>query len=209
LATSASSVSPYATLGAVTQRGVVVMDEDRAASPVSVRAERPDDGEAIRAVVDEAFAPDATVGPLVEAIRASPRFVPPLSLVAVLDGRVVGHVMLSHVDVVDDLGDHHEVLSLSPLSVSVPLQRQGIGGLLVTTALAAADLAREPLVVLEGHPTYYPRFGFEPASSVDIEIHLPSWAPPEAAMVRRLAAYDPEIRGLLVYPPAFDGVVEA
>jgi putative acetyltransferase len=185
------------------------MDEDRSRPAVSVRAERPGDVESIRAVVDEAFAPDETVGPLVDAIRASSRFVAALSLVAVVDDRVVGHVLLSHVDVVDDLGDHHEVLSLAPLSVSVPLQRTGIGSLLVTTALAAAEQAGEPLVVLEGHPTYYPRFGFEPASDVAIEIHLPSWAPPEAAMVKRLASYDPEIRGLLVYPPAFDGVVEA
>jgi putative acetyltransferase len=178
------------------------------ADPVELREERPGDADAIRAVVDEAFAPDATVGPLVEAIRSSPRYVASLSLVAAQAGRVVGHVMLSHADVEDTDGVCREVLVLSPLSVAVARQRSGIGGLLVTGALARADAAGEPLVTVEGHPAYYPRFGFLPAASLGIEFRLPSWAPPEAAMAMRLSGYSRTIHGRLVYPAAFDDVVE-
>jgi putative acetyltransferase len=64
------------------------------------------------------------------------------------------------------------------------------------------------MVVLEGAPSYYGRFGFEPATAHGIHIDLPAWAPPEAAQVLRLAAYDPDWRGRIVYPPAFDDVTE-
>lgn len=69
--------------------------------------------------------------------------------------------------------------------------------------LARADAAGEPLVVLEGSPGYYGRLGFEPSAPYGITIDLPTWAPPEAAQVRLLAAYRPEVRGHLDYPPAF------
>ena len=72
--------------------------------------------------------------------------------------------------------------------------------------MARADALGEPLVVLEGSPRYYPRFGFLPAVDHGISIDLPSWAPPEAAMVRRLAAYSPEVRGHVDYPPHFAAV---
>jgi putative acetyltransferase len=88
-------------------------------------------------------------------------------------------------------------------------QRSGIGRALVRAALAIADARGEPIVVLEGSPTYYARFGFEPATAYGIEIHLPEWAPPEAAQVVRLASFDPDdpsLRGLVVYPVAFDGL---
>jgi putative acetyltransferase len=176
---------------------------------VVVRPERADDVASIRIVVDEAFAPDRTVGPLVEAIRASDRFVPSLSQVAAdRDGVVVGHVMLSHADVVgaDDVA--REVLTLSPVSVTPSWQRRGVGTRLCRAVLALAEEMGEPLVFVEGHPTYYPRFGFRLATELGIEIRLPSWAPKEAAMAKLLGARPGEITGRAVLPPAFDDVVE-
>ena len=67
----------------------------------------------------------------------------------------------------------------------------------------------EPLVVLEGSPAYYGKLGFEHSTEYGIEIHLPDWAPPEAAQVIRLASFDPDdptLRGTVVYPSAFDGL---
>ena len=69
---------------------------------------------------------------------------------------------------------------------------------------ARVDERGEPLIVLEGSPAYYGRFGFESSVAHGIRITLPEWAPPEAAQVLRLRNYDPAIRGLVVYPPAFD-----
>ena len=67
----------------------------------------------------------------------------------------------------------------------------------------------EPIVILEGSPLYYGRLGFEPATKYGIEIHLPEWAPPEAAQVMRLTAFDPNdptLQGTVVYSPAFAGL---
>lgn len=57
--------------------------------------------------------------------------------------------------------------------------------------------------MLEGDPNFYGRLGFEHSVPQGIHITLPSWAPPEAAQVMRLRRYDPTVRGLIVYPPAF------
>ena len=71
-----------------------------------------------------------------------------------------------------------------------------------------AEAAGEPLVVLEGNPAFYGPLGFEPAAGYGIELPLPSWAPPEAAQVMRLRAYDAGVRGRVVYPAAFEEVAE-
>ena len=71
-----------------------------------------------------------------------------------------------------------------------------------------ADAEGDPLVVLEGDPRYYGRFGFEHSVPHGIHITLPSWAPPQAAQVVLLTDYDPAIRGRVVYPPAFDEATE-
>src|SRR5687767_14110600 len=111
--------------------------------------------------------------------------------------------MLSYVEL-EDGARHHRVPSLSPLGVLPDVQQQGIGTALVGAALARAEEHGEPLVVLEGSPLYYSRVGFEPAARFGITIDLPSWAPPDAAQVHRLSRYEPNIKGHVVYPPAFD-----
>ncbi len=142
---------------------------------------------------------------LVDRIRSSENYVPELSFVAQSDGTIVGHTMLSYVDLVGEQSAHR-VLTLSPVSVAPQEQGRGIGGSLVRTAIAAADERGELLVVLEGSPLYYPRFGFRPAKEFGISIHLPEGVPHEAAMAHPLTSYDPSIRGEIVYPPAFDVV---
>ena len=88
--------------------------------------------------------------------------------------------------------------------VAPSFQRRGIGAALVREVVWRADDAGEPLVVLEGNPSYYARLGFEHSVPLGIDIDLPAWAPAEAAQMLRLRTYDPSIRGHLVYPPAFD-----
>ena len=144
---------------------------------------------------------------LVEAIRASANFVPQLSVVAEIDGRVVGHVMISYASLVSR-NAIRRIAMLSPLAVAPTEQRRGIGSALVRDVTARAQVRGEPLVILEGNPAFYGPLGFEYAAPYGIEIPLPSWAPPEAAQVLRLEAYDRSIRGRVVYPPAFDPVIE-
>ena len=165
-----------------------------------VRPERPDDFETIADVVEAAFG-QSNIVQLVERIRASDRYVPELALVAVEDGAVVGHTMLSYATLVGD--EEYDVLQLSPVAVTPTRQRAGIGGALITAGIDEADARSEPLVVVLGHPDYYPRFGFEPAGACDIEPPSPELA--AAFMVLRLSAYDKRYHGRVVFPPAFDG----
>lgn len=177
---------------------------------ITIRPERPGDDDAIRHVVAAAFGSDVEAD-LVERIRSSPEYEPELALVAVDDAEteptVVGHAMISRAELRRAHGvAPASIVMLSPLAVAPDRQRQGIGDRLVRTAVAAADGRGEPLVVVEGDPSYYGRFGFEPASRHGVVLPLPDWAPDEAGQVLRLARYDPDLIGSVVYPAAFDGV---
>ena len=173
---------------------------------LSIRPETPDDHAAISEVVEAAFE-SAIEARLVQSIRASIHFIPELSLVAELNRRVVGHVMISEVFLHD--GEARRTIpSLSPLAVSPDLQKRGIGSALVREVTALADERGGTLVALEGSPRYYGGLGFEYSVPYGISFNLPSWAPAEAAQIMRLANYDSSIKGHVVYPPAFDEATE-
>jgi putative acetyltransferase len=170
---------------------------------VIIRPEKPDDHAAIRTVIDEAFG-DTITGDIVVAIRATDRFVPELSLVAVSGGQTLGHVISSYVDVTA-VPDTKRLLQVGPLAVLPSHQRQGVGSALMQETIRIADEHGEPLLLIEGNPAYYGRFGFTRADEQGIE------PPPEALaaryfMMRRLAAYDESIRGRAVYPPETFGI---
>jgi putative acetyltransferase len=155
-----------------------------------IRAARASDHDAIVAVTDAAFEGSE------KALRIVREVEPVISLVWEEDGKVLGHTMLSRME----MGEH-QPLQLSPLSVAPSHQGRGIGSALTREALRLADEQGEPLVLLLGHPTYYPRFGFEPAAPLGL------LAPGEfgdAWMAAKLRAYDPSIRGQVTFPPAFD-----
>ncbi len=122
-------------------------------------------------------------------------------MVARQDDVIVGHAMFSYVTLrsAQDL----EVLALAPVAVAPALQSRGIGGALIQEGIERAEARHEPLVIVEGIPSYYPRFGFEPASRHGIEPPSPE-VPDAAFMVRRLSSYHARYRGHVVYPPAFD-----
>jgi putative acetyltransferase len=167
-----------------------------------VRRELAGDEAAISAVTAAAFArpgEDAPAeAPLVDWLRASPAWIPELSLVAVdPDGEIAGHVLCTRGTV-----DGAAVLALGPLSVRPDRQRAGVGKALMHAVLGAADALCEPMVVLLGSTGYYPRFGFRMASEYGIRPQRPEWE--EGFQVRALTAYDPAVRGEFAYPEPFD-----
>ena len=167
-----------------------------------IRPETAADHDAIRKVNDEAFG-RTLEAKLVDAIRESDRFVPELSLVAVSKGQTLGHVISSYVDVEPGA---RRVLQVGPLAVLPSHQRQGIGSALMGETIRIADARGEPLLLLEGNPKYYERFGFTRADAVGIE-PPPEAHGPQYFMVRPLATYDPAFRGRAIYPPETFGIV--
>jgi len=174
----------------------------RSGAGVAIRQEIAADFPAIDRVVREAFGSQVQVN-LVHGIRDSENYVPELALVAERNGKIIGHTMLSYIGLEDAGERRHRVLSLSPLAVVPQAQKQGVGSALIVAAIRRADARGEPLIVLEGSPEYYPRFGFKFAPNYGISIDLPTWAPKESAMVYPLSAYDPDVKGHVAYPPAF------
>lgn len=131
--------------------------------PNQIRPESPADHQKIHAVVSAAFG-RADEARLVDLIRQRDQAL--VSLVAEIDGEVVGHVMISPVTVSSQSAQAYG--GLAPLSVLPSSQHQGVGSDLMRQAIASAkDLGLAALFLL-GHPGYYPRFGFQ-ASHIDNE----------------------------------------
>jgi len=123
---------------------------------IEIREEHPGDVTAIRDVNKRAFRQEQE-GNIVEALRSNGAAL--LSLVATLDGRVVGHIMYSPLSVGEVTG-----AGLGPMAVLPEHQRQGIGSKLVTVGNRKLKDAGYSFIVVVGHPAFYPRFGFRPAS---------------------------------------------
>jgi putative acetyltransferase len=128
---------------------------------ISVREEAPGDEPAIARVNDEAFGqPDESR--IVAAIRAAGRDT--ISLVAVAGDEIVGHILFTPLTV-DPTGLLRHPMALGPMAVAPQWQRRGIGSRLVQAGLGECARAGVDVVVVIGHPEFYPRFGFRPAAA--------------------------------------------
>jgi len=141
---------------------------------------------------------------LIEKLRQTEHYIPELSLVAKLENKLVGHILFSHIHIIDAEVSYPS-LTLAPLAVHPDFQTQGIGTQLVKNGLAKArDLGYASVIVL-GHPQYYPRFGFVPASRWNIR--CPFEAPDEAFMAIELQPESLQGKsGLAKFAEAFDEV---
>ncbi len=124
-----------------------------------IRSENSDDRDAVYAVNVSAFETSAEAK-LVDALRLEAR--PIVSLVAEEDGEVVGHIMFSPVTLSEN--PTLEAMGLAPMAVVPKQQRKGIGTLLVRAGLERCKQLGFAGVVVLGHPDFYLRFGFAPAS---------------------------------------------
>lgn len=177
------------------------MPKERPA-PITLRPERPEDAAAIHALTDAAFQNVDDESAIVDRLRGSDRWIADLSIVAEdPDGRIVGHCVTSVGDLVAEDGSIRPILGLGPISVAPDRQGEGIGGALIARTVETATAAGWPVIVLLGHPTYYPRFGFEPARALGIQ---PQQAWKDANwMALRLPGWTPGLRGTMRFPSAF------
>jgi putative acetyltransferase len=130
---------------------------------MTIRPETPEDAAQVRRINELAFGQPAEAD-LVDRLRQT--CADSLSLVAE-DDVVVGHILFTPV-VIDSLERRVTGMGLAPMAVHPDRQRQGIGSRLVTQGLDLLRDRRCPFVVVVGHPEYYPRFGFAPASRLGL-----------------------------------------
>jgi len=123
---------------------------------IEIREESPDDVAAVREVNRRAFGQEQESN-IVDALRTNGGAL--LSLVAIVNGRVVGHIIYSPLAVAENVNG----VALGPMAVVPEYQRQGIGTKLIETGNRKIKDAGYPFIIVVGHAEYYPRFGFRPA----------------------------------------------
>lgn len=164
-----------------------------------IRAETEADGAGVRAVNEAAFETPAEAD-LVEALRR--KDVSLVSLVAEIEGGVVGHILFSPVSLTGH--GHLKLMGLAPMAVVPDHQCKGIGSALVREGLARCKDLGYCAVVVVGHAEYYPRFGFVPAHRHGLRCEYE--VPADVFMVAELEAGALNgASGLVRYDDAFAG----
>ncbi|MEL3971451.1 N-acetyltransferase [Rossellomorea oryzaecorticis] len=136
---------------------------------VVIRQEIMDDFAGIKDVNDLAFKKeDESI--LIEKIRESDAYIPELSLVAISnEGILSGHILFSKIHIENKMGEQVPSIALAPVAVRPDHQGTGIGSSLIKEGIARARNLGYTSVIVLGHPTYYPRFGFKPAREFSIK----------------------------------------
>ena len=165
-----------------------------------IRDEVAGDAPAVHALHVEAFGSAVEAG-IVDALRAACD--DRVSLVAERDGAIVGHILFTPVEI-DGAGALVRGYGLAPVAVRPAWQRRGVGSALIAEGTRRLREAGAPFIIVLGHPDYYPRFGFAPASQYGVRCQWPG-VPDEAFMVLVLdAVRAPRLGGVARYRPEFD-----
>ncbi|WFD11869.1 GNAT family N-acetyltransferase [Tepidibacter hydrothermalis] len=170
-------------------------------SKLTIRQEQKDDHKQVYNVAKKAFEnaehTDSDEHNLIERLRYAKEFVPKLSLVAELEGKIVGHILFTEIKIGKKIG-----LSLAPVSVDPKYQSGGIGSNLIIKGHKIAKNLGYEIVVVLGHEKYYPRFGYVKASNYGIK--APFEVPDENFMVLELKENAlNEIKGIVEYSSKF------
>tara|TARA_R110001583_G_scaffold135989_3_gene287843 strand:+ start:21026 stop:21556 length:531 start_codon:yes stop_codon:yes gene_type:complete len=173
---------------------------------VKIRQEIPTDYKAVYSLIEIAFKNDEFSDHreqlLVERLRKSKKFINEFSVIAEIDGEVVGHILLTKIKIKDKLKSN-ESLALAPVSVLPKFQNQGIGGRLIDYVHRKAKALGYKSIIVLGHENYYPKFGYKRADLFDIQ--LPFEAPKENCMAIELVKNGLEgITGIVEYPKEFN-----
>lgn len=167
---------------------------------LTIRQENKNDYEEVYNVIKTAFETaehsDGNEQDLVVALRKSDNFIPELSLVAVIDNKIVGYILFTKIKI-----GKQEELALAPLGVLPEYQKQGIGRTLIQEGnKKAKELGYHYSVVL-GSDKYYPKFGY--VSAKEYGIVAPFDVPDENFMAIKLNDTDIEIKGIVQYAKEF------
>ena len=172
---------------------------------IKLRQENENDYKSVFQLIEKAFEKeehsDHQEQFLVERLRKSDAFIPELSIVAEVGNEIVGHILLTKLEVKND-SESFQSLALAPVSVLPEFQGKGIGSkLILHSHKVAKDLGYKSIILL-GHQDYYPRFGYELCKKYNIE--MPFDVPAENCMVIALTENGLSgVNGKVVYPSAF------
>jgi len=164
---------------------------------IIIRDEQSRDHATVRAVNIAAFAQEDEAL-LIDRLRDIG--VPMVSLVAEIDGTIVGHILFTPV-VVEADDAPWQAMAIGPMAVEPKWQRRGVGSALVEEGLQRCNETRTPAVFVLGHPSYYPRFGFTPASRIGCRCQ---WNVSDDVFMAKVLAPSEVYGGLVHYHPIFD-----
>jgi len=173
---------------------------------IMIRQEKSTDFKAVFGLIEKVFKTEKLSDHkeqfLVERLRKSSSFIPELSMVAEIENKIVGHILLTKLKIKNDQKEF-DSLALAPVSVLPEYQGNGIGGMLIEQAHTTAKELRYKSIVVLGHEKYYPKFGYEQADKYGIE--LPFDVPKENCMVMELTENGlSEVNGTVEYPKEFN-----
>jgi len=159
---------------------------------LNIRETTPADIKNILYVEREAFQRDSEVN-ITRDMLSDPSAKPRVSLLAFVKNRPVGHILFTRGYIEGNL--RIGVSFLAPLAVIPKFQRQGIGGALIKEGITRLSKMGVDLVFVIGHPEYYPRFGFTPASKLGFQPTYP--LPAEVADAWMVLALRSDIIGVI------------
>ncbi len=165
-----------------------------------IREERKNDYDEIKEINDLAFGQE-NEGKMIEALRKTSDFTYLLSLVAEIKDKIVGHILFYPIKI-KNKKEEFTVLSLAPMAVHPEYQNKGIGSKLVKRGIKVARESGFGAVIVVGHPKYYPRFGFSPASNWRMQ--LPFDVPDDVFLALELKEnYLKNCSGKVEYPKEY------
>lgn len=171
-----------------------------------IRKEIPSDYDRVFELTTKAFETmpfsEGNEDKLVVRLRNASAFIPELSLVAELGGQLVGHILFTPL-VVDNGQEQFQSLVLGPVSVLPEFQKQGIGSQLILAGHQKAKELGFQSVILIGHPEYYPRFGYKPASTWGIKTQIPLPSDDVFMAVELVEGGLSGVSGMVIFPPEF------
>jgi predicted N-acetyltransferase YhbS len=173
---------------------------------IAIKQEKITDYNAVFSLIETAFMTEELSDHreqfLVERLRNSESFIPQLSLVAEIEGEIVGHILATKLKIIHNETEF-ESLALSPVSVLPDYQGNGIGGILIKEIHKVATELGCKSIILLGHADYYLRFGYELAEKFGLK--LPFDVPKENCMAIELVKNGLKgVRGTVKYPKEFN-----
>ena len=168
---------------------------------LTIRQENKNDYEEVYNVIKTAFETaehsDGNEQDLVVALRKSDNFIPELSLVAVMNNKIVGYILFTKIKI-----GKQEEIAIAPLGVLPEYQKQGIGSALIREKQKKAKELGYHYSVVLGSDKYYTKFGYIPAKEYGIV--APFDVPDENFMAIKLNDIDIEIKGMVQYAKEFE-----